>query len=72
MDFGLSGRIAEPSPDMIPYADPKCFNNDKDQSENYEPNEKSDVYSIGVLLWQVSSGRQPFRETDSISRNSKW
>ena len=55
---------------MISYVDPKCFNNDKDQSENYEPNEKSDVYSIGVLLWQVSSGRQPFRETDYDARLS--
>ena len=30
------------------------------QSKNYKLNKKSDVYSIGVLLWQISSGRQPF------------
>jgi hypothetical protein len=24
-------------------------------------NEKSDVYSIGVLLWQISSGCEPFK-----------
>ncbi|CAI2174576.1 4593_t:CDS:1, partial [Funneliformis geosporum] len=23
-------------------------------------NEKSDVYSIGVLLWEISSGQPPF------------
>jgi len=23
-------------------------------------NEKSDVYSVGVLLWEISSGRPPF------------
>ena len=26
----------------------------------YRLNQKSDVYSIGVLLWQISSGRRPF------------
>jgi hypothetical protein len=29
-------------------------------------NKKSDVYSIGVLMWQISSGRQPFSTTDVI------
>jgi hypothetical protein len=23
-------------------------------------NEKSDVYSVGVLLWEISSGKPPF------------
>jgi len=35
--------------------DPKRLND-----KNYKLNEKSDVYSIGVLMWQISSGRQPF------------
>ena len=26
----------------------------------YSLNEKSDVYSIGVLLWEISSGKPPF------------
>ncbi|CAB4380924.1 unnamed protein product [Rhizophagus irregularis] len=26
----------------------------------YSLNEKSDVYSVGVLLWEVSSGQPPF------------
>ncbi|PKK77197.1 hypothetical protein RhiirC2_810981, partial [Rhizophagus irregularis] len=26
----------------------------------YSLNKKSDVYSIGVLLWEISSGRPPF------------
>ncbi len=26
----------------------------------YSLNEKSDVYSIGVLLWEISGGRPPF------------
>ncbi|RGB22662.1 kinase-like domain-containing protein [Rhizophagus diaphanus] len=63
-DFGLSRRIGESSNSsklfgMIPYIDPKCFNNNQ-STQTYSLNEKSDVYSIGVLLWEISSGKLPF------------
>jgi serine/threonine protein kinase len=48
---------------IIPYIDPKSFNNKNNinnQNQNYKLNKKSDVYSIGVLMWQISSGRRPF------------
>jgi serine/threonine protein kinase len=41
---------------MIPYVDPKKFN----QVKVYSLNKKSDVYSVGVLLWEISSGQPPF------------
>jgi len=28
--------------------------------KHYKLNKKSDIYSIGVLMWQISSGWQPF------------
>lgn len=28
--------------------------------QNYSLNKKSDIYSIGVLFWEISSGRPPF------------
>jgi len=66
-DFGLSKEIEEVSSSntskilgVIPYVDPKSFDN----KENYKLNKKSDVYSIGVLLWQISSGYRPFYEVD--------
>ena len=40
---------------MIPYVDPKGLND-----KRYKLNKKSDIYSIGVLRWQISSGNQPF------------
>ncbi|GBC07922.1 hypothetical protein RclHR1_00780002 [Rhizophagus clarus] len=43
---------------VIPYIDPKSFNN---QKKAYKLNKKSDVYSVGVLLWQISSGYEPFK-----------
>ncbi len=69
-DFGLSRKIANASNNtfklfgVIPYVDPKCFNND----EKYKLNKKSDVYSVGVLMWQISSGCRPF-STKSVNYN---
>ncbi|GBC05370.1 hypothetical protein RclHR1_00620010 [Rhizophagus clarus] len=60
-DFGLSKRIESSSKvqssvfGVIPYIDPKKFDD-----KAYTLNEKSDVYSIGVLFWEISSGRPPF------------
>jgi len=54
-DFGLSKKIDENSSNntskifgVIPYIDPKSFNNKK-----YKLDKKSDVYSIGILMWQI-------------------
>ncbi|CAB4385491.1 unnamed protein product [Rhizophagus irregularis] len=66
-DFGLSKRIDEASYSqskllgMVPYIDPKIllFN-------SLKLNEKSDVYSIGVLLWEISSGIPPFHEESNM------
>ena len=58
-DFGLSKRIEESSNiqsklfGIIPYIDPKSF-------DGYILDEKSDVYSVGVLLWEISSGYPQF------------
>ncbi|PKK69043.1 kinase-like protein [Rhizophagus irregularis] len=65
-NLGLSKRIEEASDPqsrsvgMIPYADPKSFAQVDSQSQMYSLNEKSDVYSIGILLWEISSGHPPF------------
>ena len=62
-DFGLSKKIEEvskPQSDLfgvIPYIDPKKFS-----KQPYSLNKKSDIYSIGVLLWEISSGRPPFKD----------
>ena len=58
-DFGLSRRLAEVSTKkdifgMVPYIDPQHFKG------NCKANKKFDVYSVGVLLWEISSGRIPF------------
>ena len=33
---------------------------EKVAATKYTLNEKSDVYSVGVLLWEISSGQLPF------------
>ncbi|GES99891.1 kinase-like domain-containing protein [Rhizophagus clarus] len=64
-DFGLSKRIEETSKNqsklfgVIPYVDPKRFGKQKNNTVN-SLNKKSDIYSIGVLFWEISSGKQSF------------
>ncbi|CAI2185356.1 19474_t:CDS:2 [Funneliformis geosporum] len=71
-DFGLSKRIETASSrqsilsDMIPYIDPKVFNRRQNNEHPYELNEKSDVYSIGMLMWEISSGHTPFYAKDNF------
>ncbi|CAI2183654.1 18681_t:CDS:2, partial [Funneliformis geosporum] len=65
-DFGLSRKIAETSYNankfgVIPYMDPKFLDN---KNKSYILNKKSDVYSVGVLMWQISSGYRPFDGID--------
>jgi serine/threonine protein kinase len=68
-DFGLSKKIEESFNvqsklfGMVTYIDPQKFNKKKDSNNQvliYKLSKKSDVYSIGILLWEISSGRPPF------------
>ena len=59
-DFGLSKYLAEIKSNSIilgmpAYIEPQCFINN-----NYKRNKKSDIYSLGVLFWEISSGKPPF------------
>nr|CAG8597591.1 13568_t:CDS:2 [Entrophospora candida] len=75
VDFGLSRKIRESTTTstfqvagIVPYIDPQCFkiNNNK----VYKPNKKSDVYSVGVLLWELSSNRPPFSNLDQDQQHT--
>jgi serine/threonine protein kinase len=69
-DFGLSKNIANRTSitietfGVVPYIDPKSFDNQnnacRSQDNHYSLNKKSDIYSIGVIMWMISSGRKPF------------
>ena len=70
-DFGLSYKtlgteITSSSfkhAGIVPYFDPQCF------KQGHKPNKKSDVYSVGVLLWELTSGKPPFSDLN-VSRNT--
>ncbi|PKY52372.1 kinase-like protein [Rhizophagus irregularis] len=70
-DFGLSRRIDDASQypsrlfGVIPYIDPKKFGLNNVTRKPYKLNEKSDVYGVGILLWVISSGQQPFNGSNN-------
>ena len=45
---------------VIPYMDPNIFKNQEFESHTYDLVEKSDIYSLGVLLWELTSCSSPF------------
>ncbi|KAF0515130.1 kinase-like protein [Gigaspora margarita] len=65
-DFGTSRQIKEGSTlscseieGMIAYIDPRCL---KDSIFD----KTSDIYSLGVILWEISSGQPPFKQKSSF------
>ncbi|CAB5375525.1 kinase-like protein [Rhizophagus irregularis] len=66
-DFGCSRLrgneyYTKPRPrGIIPYMDPKILGN----PESYDLTEKSDIYSLGVILWELTSCSSPF---DGLAR----
>jgi serine/threonine protein kinase len=63
-DFGLSKKLTEVTSNsmankmgLIQYMDPQCL-----KIKNYKKDKKSDIYSLGVLLWEITSGSPPFSE----------
>jgi serine/threonine protein kinase len=45
---------------VIAYMEPKCL-----LDPNFPFTRSSDIYSFGVLMWEISSGYPPFKENDN-------
>ena len=57
-DFGnscLQGSECTEAHGVIPYVDPEILN-----SQPYISNTKSDIYSLGVIFWELTSCSLPF------------
>ncbi|RIB14450.1 kinase-like domain-containing protein [Gigaspora rosea] len=65
-DFGLSKRWDDNTASgssnnavgVMAYVEPQCF---IQNGRNFKRNENSDIYSLGVLLWELTSGIPPFK-----------
>lgn len=68
IDFGLSRRFKDQSLyDTLPYDAPERFNiisENLHSPEQIEKLKKCNVYSIGVLLWELTSGKRPFSDRE--------
>src|SRR2546429_7604311 len=51
---------------MPAYVESKCYKND-----NYVRDKKSDIYSLGVLLWEITSGYPPFSKIPAYALSYK-
>ncbi|KAF0483904.1 glycosyltransferase family 2 protein [Gigaspora margarita] len=66
-DFGISRQLNGSTTSssavigMIPYIDPLCLENENKQ------NKKSDIYSLGVIFWELTSGIPPFNNFSSVT-----
>ncbi|CAG8691989.1 8123_t:CDS:10 [Dentiscutata erythropus] len=67
-DFGLSRCLSDASrtstglAGYLAYIDPHILMNSENKLQ--EINKESDIYSLGVLLWEISSLRLPFEDAD--------
>ncbi|RHZ83908.1 hypothetical protein Glove_87g16 [Diversispora epigaea] len=65
-DLGLSQSLDSNSNStgggMIAYTDPEYLRNHRE----YKRNKTSDIYSLGVLFWELSSGRPPFNNIPNL------
>src|SRR5438128_3188060 len=58
-DFGLSSVVKQvmstsKGDGTVAYKDPLCFKGDP-----YRRGKKSDIFSLGVIFWEISSGKIP-------------
>ncbi|CAB5329072.1 kinase-like protein [Rhizophagus irregularis] len=51
---------------IIPYMDPKILDNNK----SYDLTEKSDIYSLGMVFWELTSCLSPFDFENNLKKNN--
>ena len=79
IDFGLSRRLqqsvyyTDKAYGVIPYMDPQTFNKEIIGGKRlYKLSRKSDIYSLGILFWELTSCLPPFNfEAKITSKLSK-
>ncbi len=67
MDFGIAKIVHDPSITLGPGVMGTPTYMPPEQALGRETDERSDLYSLGILLYEMVSGRPPFSPTDEMS-----
>ncbi|CAJ0840372.1 3170_t:CDS:2 [Entrophospora sp. SA101] len=76
-DHGISRRLTNFNTttnvdnSLVPYIDPQCFKvqDDKNKPRQFRMNMKSDIYSLGFILWELTSDSPPFSNRIQVDKD---
>ncbi|PKC03118.1 kinase-like protein [Rhizophagus irregularis] len=52
--------------ECVRYSAPEMLRREMTEEQNFPYTKSSDIYSFGVLMWEISSGCPPFKSSDNI------
>ncbi|CAG8790800.1 11310_t:CDS:2, partial [Acaulospora morrowiae] len=53
---------------IIEFIDPQCFISSR---KKFKRNYKSDIYSFSMIMWFISTGRKPFKDSNKFTLAQK-
>lgn len=66
-DFGLSKLLGVSAGALTATSSGTPIYTSPEQAQGYPGNERSDLYALGVILYEIMTGTPPFRGTDALS-----
>jgi serine/threonine protein kinase/formylglycine-generating enzyme required for sulfatase activity len=66
IDFGLAIRASEATKNYIPAGTPHYMSPEQARGEGHRISGRSDVFALGVILYQLITGQRPFRGEDAM------
>jgi len=69
MDFGIARRMNSPQVTQVGYAVGSALYMSPEQIKNQQVDHRSDIYSLGITMFEMATGKAPFLDADSSEYN---